>query len=122
MDEKSEIFRVHSHADSDFDSEKFFSMDSDSDSEYFILTVSDSDTDSENFAIVTSDTDTDSDGVGVTVGVRCHRRALLRLCSCKIDWFSTFFHWIASYHDDNFKVRESDSVQSIKITNDIFSV
>ena len=80
MDEKLEIFRVHSHADSDFDSdfdsEKFFSMDSDSDSEYFILTVSDSDTDSENFAIVTSDTDTDSDGVGVTVGVRCHRRAL----------------------------------------------
>ena len=62
MDEISEIFRVHSHADSDFDSEKFFSVDSDSDSEYFILTVSDSDIDSENFAIVTSDTDTDSDG------------------------------------------------------------
>ena len=77
MDEKSEIFRVHSHADSDFDSEKIFSVDSDSDSEYFILTVSDSDTDSENFAIITSDTDTDSDGVGVTVGVRCHRRALV---------------------------------------------
>ena len=73
MDEKkSEILRVHSHADSDFDSENFFSMDSDSDSEYFILKVSDS----ENFAIVTSDTDTDSVGVGVTVGVRCHRRAL----------------------------------------------
>jgi hypothetical protein len=51
-------------------------MNSDSDSEYFILTVSDSDTDSENLAIVTSDTDTDSVGVGVTVGVRCHRRAL----------------------------------------------
>ena len=79
MDEKSEIFRVHSHADSDFDSEKIFSMDSDSDSEYFIMTVSDSDTDSENFAIVTSDTDTDSDGVGVTVGVRCHRRALINI-------------------------------------------
>ena len=38
---------------------------------YFILTVFDSDTDSENFAIFTSDTDTDS------VGVRCHRRALV---------------------------------------------